>query len=93
MCFYPIWGFLGGGLPRGLGHNLLIQFFSLGSPLPSSRCLAKGNRILIGYTRIQVIVAWCPSPPPPPGGGGNRQLVTVPPGVEGTVIPGGGGWI
>ena len=40
----------GGGLPKGLGHNLLMQFSSLGSsrmvvPLPSSRCLAEGNRI------------------------------------------------
>ena len=42
-----------GGLPRGLGHNLLMQFSSLGSsrmvvPLPSSRCLAEGNRICEG---------------------------------------------
>ena len=42
----------GGALPRGLGHNLLVQFYSLGSskmvvPLPSSRCLAEGNRIFI----------------------------------------------
>ena len=29
-------------------------------------------------------------PPPPPGGGG-RHLVTVPPGVGGTVVPRGGG--
>ena len=40
----------GGGLPSGLGHNLLMQFSSLGGsrmvvPLPSSRCLAEGNRI------------------------------------------------
>ena len=28
MCFSPYWG--GGGLPRGLGHNLLMQFSSLG---------------------------------------------------------------
>ena len=40
----------GGGLPRGLGHNLLMQFSRLSSsrmvvPLPSSRCLAEGNRI------------------------------------------------
>ena len=41
----------GGGLPRGLGHNLLMQFSRLSSsrmvvPLPSSRCLAEGNRII-----------------------------------------------
>ena len=40
-----------GGVPRGLGHNLLMQFSSLGSskmvvPLPYSRCLAEGNTIL-----------------------------------------------
>ena len=40
----------GGGLPRRLGHNLLMQFYGLSSsrmavPLPSSRCLAEGNRI------------------------------------------------
>ena len=49
--FFTLFGFYGGGLPRGLGHNLLMQFSSLGSsrmvvPLPSSRCLAEGNRIL-----------------------------------------------
>ena len=50
--FFTLFGFWGGrGLPRGLGHNLLMQFSSLGSsrmvvPLPSSRCLAEGNRIL-----------------------------------------------
>ena len=48
---YLVVGGGGGGLPRGLGHNLLMQFPSLGSsrmvvPLPSSRCLAEGNRIL-----------------------------------------------
>ena len=39
------WG--GRGLPRGLGHNLLMQFYSakMAVPLPSSRCLAEGNRI------------------------------------------------
>ena len=50
MCFSPYLGVGGGGLPRGLGHNVLMQFYSLGSsrmvvPLPSSRCLAEGNRI------------------------------------------------
>ena len=45
-----------GGLPRGLGHNLLMQFFCLNSsrmvvPLPSSRCLAEGNRIWIAPTQ------------------------------------------
>ena len=57
LCvFHPIWvlgGLGGGGLPRGLGHNLLMQFSSLGSSrmvvlLPSSRCLAEGNRIWTG---------------------------------------------
>ena len=45
--------YLGGGggwLPRGLGLNLLMQFSRPSSPrmvvpLPSSRCLAEGNRI------------------------------------------------
>ena len=43
------WGGGGGGLPRGLGQNLLMQFSSLGSSriVPSSRCLAEGNRISI----------------------------------------------
>ena len=31
MCFSPYLGVGGGGLPRGLGHNLLMQFSSLGS--------------------------------------------------------------
>ena len=36
----------------GLGHNLRMQFSSFGSskmvlPLPSSRCLAEGNRIFL----------------------------------------------
>ena len=40
----------GEGLPRGLGHNLLMQFSRLGSskvvlPSPFSRCLAEGNII------------------------------------------------
>ena len=47
FTLFGAWG--GGGLPRGLGHNLLLQFSSLSSrmvvPLPSSRCLAEGNRI------------------------------------------------
>ena len=29
------------------------------------------RKILVGYTRIQITVVWCPSPPP--GGGGNRR--------------------
>ena len=57
MCFSPyfgIWG--GGGLPRGLGHNLLTQISRLSSsrivvPLPSSRCLAEGNRFFFKGTR------------------------------------------
>ena len=50
--FFTLFGCWGGGwLPRGLGHNLLMQFSRLSSsrlvvPLPSSRCLAEGNRIL-----------------------------------------------
>ena len=55
MC---VWG--GGGLQRGLGHNLLMHFYSLISsrmvvPLPSSRCLAEGNRIfrsLVGFSYL-----------------------------------------
>ena len=33
MCFSPYLGVWGGegGLPRGVGHNLLLQFSSLGS--------------------------------------------------------------
>ena len=37
LCgFHPIWvgegwGGVGGGLPRGLGHNLIMQFSNLGS--------------------------------------------------------------
>ena len=49
FTLFGCWGG-GGGLPRGLGHNVLMQFSRLGSsgmvvPLPSSRCLAEGNRI------------------------------------------------
>ena len=54
MRFSPYLGvfFGGGGLPKGPWHNLLLQFYSLGSskmvdPLPSVRCLAEGNRIWI----------------------------------------------
>ena len=41
--FFTLFGCRGGGVPKGLGHNLLMQFSSLGSskmvvPLPSSRC-------------------------------------------------------
>ena len=50
--FFTLFGCLGGGggLPRGIGHNLLMQFSRLSSskkvvPFPSSRCLAEGNRI------------------------------------------------
>ena len=52
MCFHIIWvlGWEGGGLPKGLGHNLLKQFYCLGNskmvvPLPFLRCFAEGNRI------------------------------------------------
>ena len=31
MCFAPYWGVGEGGLPRGLGHNLLMHFSSLGN--------------------------------------------------------------
>ena len=56
LCvFHPIWVLLGGGgwHPRGLEHNLRMQFSNLGSsrmvvPLPSLRCLAEGNRIFPG---------------------------------------------
>ena len=40
--FFTLFGCLGGGSQGGL----LVQFSNLGSPLPSSRCLAEGNRIL-----------------------------------------------
>ena len=35
LCvFHPIWVFWGeGGLPKGLGHNVLMQFSSLGSSI------------------------------------------------------------
>ena len=46
------------------------------------------RKILVGYTRFQVIVVWCPSLP---GAGGNRHLLTVPPGVGGNRRPWGGG--
>ena len=50
--FFTLFGLGGGWLPRGPAHNLLMRFSSLGSsrmvvPLPSSRCLAEGNRICI----------------------------------------------
>ena len=32
ICFSLYLGVGGGGLPRGVGHNLLMQFSSLGSP-------------------------------------------------------------
>ena len=60
MCFSPylcvcVGG--GGALPRGLGHNLLMQFSSLNRskmvvPLPSSRCLAEGNRIFFLFPQL-----------------------------------------
>ena len=48
--FFTLFGWVGGGLLRGLGHNFFMQFSRLSSsrmvvPLPSSRCLAEGNRI------------------------------------------------
>ena len=51
FSLFGCWG--GGGLPRGLGHNLLMQLSRLSSskkvvPLPSSRCLAEGNIIFFG---------------------------------------------
>ena len=60
---FTLFGCWGGGLPRVLGHNLLMQFCSLGSsrmvvPLPSLRCLAEGNRIFGGLSHL-------PPPPPP----------------------------
>ena len=63
--FFTLFGCWGGrGLPRGLGHNLLMQFSRLSSsrmvvPLRSSRCLAEGNRISF---------VWCQPPPPSTGG-------------------------
>ena len=60
MCFSPHLGVCEEGLPRGLGHNLLMQFYNLGSsrmvvPLPSLRCLAEGNRIFEGGAKEGVI--------------------------------------
>ena len=40
------------------------------------------RKILVGYTRIQVTVVWCPPPPPPRRVRGNLNLVTVPPGLQ-----------
>ena len=50
FTLFGCWGGGGGRLPRGLGHNLLMQLSKLSIskkvvPLPSSRCLAEGNRI------------------------------------------------
>ena len=67
----------GGGLPRGLEHNLLMQFSRLSSskkvvPLPSSRCLAEGNRIFQGAERAEddlhcdTVVQFVLQSPPPP---------------------------
>ena len=52
FTLFGCWG--GGGLPRGLGHNLLMQFSRLNSSkkvvsFPSSRCLAEGNRIFFSF--------------------------------------------
>ena len=52
LCVFHLIWVSGRGVPKGLGHNLLMKFYSLGSskmvvPLPSSRCLAEGNRILL----------------------------------------------
>ena len=33
MCFSPYLGVGGGGLPKGLGQNLLMQFSSLGNSI------------------------------------------------------------
>ena len=43
-----------------LGHNLLMQFPSLGSSkmvlhFPSSRCVAKGNKI---WLVVKIVVVW-----------------------------------
>ena len=46
------------------------------------RCQRRRRKILVGYTRIQVTVVWCPSPP---GVGGNRRS-------GGGVDMGGGGY-
>ena len=55
VFFHPIWVCV----CVELGHNLLMQFSSLDSsrmvvPLPSSRCLAEGNRISPAVLCIQV---------------------------------------
>ena len=84
------WG--GGWHPRGLEHNLLMQFSNLGSsrmvvPLPSSRCLAEGNRILcsgafganIHYYTTQRARHTHISTPAPPSFGGRRP---PPPALE-----------
>ena len=54
FALFGCWG--GGGLPRGLGHNPLMQFSRLSSsrmvvPLPSWRCLAEGNRIFFAASK------------------------------------------
>ena len=59
LCvFFTLFGLGGGGTKGCRAHNLLMQFSGLGSskmsyvkhvlaPLPSSRCLAEGNRIFL----------------------------------------------
>ena len=49
--FLTLFGCWGGGVPRGLGHNLLMKFSPL-APLPSSRCLAEGNRIIEAWACV-----------------------------------------
>ena len=70
LCvFHPIWVEGGGGAPKGFGTQpAIMQFSSLSSsemvvPLPSSRCLAQGNRILRSPTSFSKgRHTWRPSP-------------------------------
>ena len=91
MCFSPYLGVGrgGGGVPRDLEHNLLMQFSRLSSskkvvPLRSSRCFAEGNRIFQGAERAEddlhcaTVVQFVLQSPPPPPKGGDCPFVTVP---------------
>ena len=92
MCFSHYLDGGGEGSQRGLGHNLLMQFSRLVSsrmlvPLPSSRCLAEGNRIwrqkhtrITNYPTYLLNYPLYPPPTPPPtskvkGGGGQLRAI------------------
>ena len=62
FTLFGCWGG-GGGLPRGLGHNLLVQFSSLGSsrmvvPLPLRGALPKAIEFGELVSLIMLIIRW-----------------------------------